>query len=543
MIPNNRSKGFHYAAISTCLFDKSVYDVYCIVPAFIIITILAFLNKRVRIKPKSCDGRPGLVLPCCFVRDSNSNRLAFAVAFGAIEVSCYKLFTEITGYSFLSLSSDPVIKLGRGPWGKELTLVVWVLLYGWINFPIFACLMTDHLLVGALFGFLYTLMKFTVALVLIFSCPNAFARLITKTGEGRAYEQSVLYTRLPDLLCHLFLLIHFWLVLTKVLRRKVRGAPAEDSTATVAKRHDYIHVDLLLGDKLNDSSNIPHNWYIRLKDKIYKPRPGMELFLLKTKIHELVCLKICTVVGCFLMTVSWTILMSIISKIIVQFRRRLAHTGVRSTNDYVFSIFLLVYEVVEESLYLAVFFTCALSVLLMLHFMKCHREDILMSYKVKRDLGNSPSRLVIRSISYPGYQIAYIGWGYNLVLVNLIFVIFFIGFCVKFLNWAYFWDLMQHILPLVVLSMCVWFFQYLMGRLVFRDRRFPDKTININNHRLYCIMSYFFFFFNIWVGYISSTLRMVGSTFLESVFFARIDRTPLMLGYHNWDQGKIIYGQ
>lgn len=35
--------------------------------------------------------------------------------------------------------------------------------------------------------------------------------------------------------------------------------------------------------------------------------------------------------------------------------------------------------------------------------------------------------------------------------------------------------------PIIVVPICVWIIQYLLGWFVFRDRRFPDRTININN--------------------------------------------------------------
>ena len=55
--------------------------------------------------------------------------------------------------------------------------------------------------------------------------------------------------------------------------------------------------------------------------------------------------------------------------------------------------------------------------------------------------------------------------------------------------------------------------------------------------RLFSIMSYFFFFFNILVGLFSGFLRIIFGIVLGVVFLARIDRSTLMQGFQRLDRG------
>ena len=55
--------------------------------------------------------------------------------------------------------------------------------------------------------------------------------------------------------------------------------------------------------------------------------------------------------------------------------------------------------------------------------------------------------------------------------------------------------------------------------------------------RLFSIMSYFFFFFNILVGLFSGFLRITLGIVLGVVFLARIDRSTLMQGFQRLDRG------
>ena len=64
-----------------------------------------------------------------------------------------------------------------------------------------------------------------------------------------------------------------------------------------------------------------------------------------------------------------------------------------------------------------------------------------------------------------------------------------------------------------------------------------DWLIDLYCRRLFSILSYFFFFFNILVGLFSGFLRIIFGIVLGVVFLARIDRSTLMQGFQRLDRG------
>ena len=64
-----------------------------------------------------------------------------------------------------------------------------------------------------------------------------------------------------------------------------------------------------------------------------------------------------------------------------------------------------------------------------------------------------------------------------------------------------------------------------------------DLLIDLYCRRLFSIMSYFFFFFNILVGLFSGFLRITLGIVLGVVFLARIERSTLMQGFQKFDEG------
>ena len=56
--------------------------------------------------------------------------------------------------------------------------------------------------------------------------------------------------------------------------------------------------------------------------------------------------------------------------------------------------------------------------------------------------------------------------------------------------------------------------------------------------RLFYLFSYFVFFQNMVVGFVSSLLRIICSVLLGLVLFFRLDRVVLMKGFEALDQGR-----
>lgn len=87
----------------------------------------------------------------------------------------------------------------------------------------------------------------------------------------------------------------------------------------------------------------------------------------------------------------------------------------------------------------------------------------------------------------------------------------------------------------------LWLFQLFLAHVIFRDRDYPNITVSIDNRRLFSIMSYCFFFYNILLGLFSCTMRILKGMLLGVIFISRIDRTPLMDGFQTWDKAFVAY--
>jgi len=91
------------------------------------------------------------------------------------------------------------------------------------------------------------------------------------------------------------------------------------------------------------------------------------------------------------------------------------------------------------------------------------------------------------------------------------------------------------------MAISIWAFQMFLEHFVFRDRDFPNIAITVDNKRLFSIMSYLFFFYNILLGVFSCLVRILKGMFLGVLFLSRIDRTSLMPGFQTWDQAFVAY--
>lgn len=97
-------------------------------------------------------------------------------------------------------------------------------------------------------------------------------------------------------------------------------------------------------------------------------------------------------------------------------------------------------------------------------------------------------------------------------------------------------------LPTISMAISLWGLQMFLELFVFRDRDLPNNTtITVDNKRLFSIMSYFFFFYNILLGVFSCLVRILKGMFLGVVFLSRIDRTSMMQGFQTWDQAFVAY--
>ncbi|XP_068706616.1 stimulated by retinoic acid gene 6 protein-like isoform X3 [Montipora foliosa] len=443
-----------------CIEKESTFDLGCLAPALAIIFILASLERRKAFKLEFCGGRPGLPVPVNFF--SKHNRYTIAVTFGATAITCTNLFAK----AFLGADIPGIIPWSTSPWLTVVEGLILVLVYGILFYPFFACLATDHRLIGAVLGFIYGAIRFSVGFGIAFQCSSSFSN-----SDNFLW----LLPSLATYLCFLFIVIRFAVVIFREGRKRWFHSKND------VDRHGQVCVETSLvresGIKyvklaLNPGSNIIERevkWYTKAVHYIYKTRAG--------------------------------------------------------------------------SLLAGIVLSAVISVLSLLHFMKCHRDHVLQLYRGKRTFAQNvnvtPVKALRTSLRFSGYQIAYTAAGFFVMPLFPTLIFFSLGY--KPIREQLLEHFIVKLLPAIVMSLIVFILQVLLAHFVFRNRDFPKIVITVDNRRLFSIVSFFLFFQNILVGFFSFSSRLLKGMGLGVFFLSRVDRTCLMHGFQNFDQGFVAY--
>ncbi|XP_074607162.1 stimulated by retinoic acid gene 6 protein-like isoform X1 [Acropora palmata] len=503
-----------------------LFELGCLGPSLAIILILAFLKRRESYKLSHCNGYPGLVIPINFLRSCKSNRFAIAVTFGATASTCLTLFANLV--NFFPENSHPWVKVIQG--------LVSVLVYGIVFYPFFACLTTKYKLIGSLMGFVYVAIRFSFELVFIFQCGTYYDK------DTRTLNYLYILVLLPMLCCLLFILLRFAVLLGIQVRKQwFSNSSCGNWRVTVSECDADIllngnieieHVSRLLNlDRNKTDSDV--KGFRKLLYYIYQPRPD---FKFSTQFVSTLC-----VAGIILFQIS--VQYFIISD---WFKKKIpSWCGSDRDPKQCENSWNTILSFMNPSWVL-----CSLiSIMLLLHFMKCHRDHVLHLYRGERkffqDVVLSPRDLVGESLCFSGYQIAYTIIGLVSLVTPLAFISLIAGLIV-YIKWTqriltFLQEQTLATLPAAVFSI-VWFlFQLFLNSSVFSHRDSPNITINVANRQLFSIASYFYFFNNIIVGLISGVFRLLKVLLLGIVFMSRIDRTCLMQGYQSWDGAFLAY--
>ncbi|XP_015765164.1 PREDICTED: stimulated by retinoic acid gene 6 protein homolog isoform X2 [Acropora digitifera] len=513
---------------ATCTVDRSLFEFACLGPSLAIILILAFLKRRESYKLSHCNGYPGLVIPINFLRSSKSNRFAIAATFGATASTCLFLFVDPNLLKFFPEDSDPWVKVIQG--------LVSVLVFGVLFYPYFACLTTTYKLIGSLLGFVYATIRFAFEIVSILHCGSYYDYIT------REYLRALVL--LPMLCCLLFILMRFAVLLGVQVRKQwfsdsrsgtclQRATLSETDAEILLNGNTEIeHVRRLLNlDRNKTASDV--KGLRKLLYSIYQPRPDFKFST------QFVSTLIVAGIILYQIVVEYFMFSDSLKKSVPS----LCVSNADPKNC-------------ENSLHTIIGFTDAASVLcslisimLLLHFMKCHRDHVLQLYRGERgfyqDVVLSPRDLVGQSLCFSGYQIAYTIIGFVTLFTPLLLISIISGYIVYYKLTqqisAYLKQETLAALPAVVFSLVSFLFQLFMDSFVFSDRDSSNVTITVANRQLFSIASYFFFFFNIIVGLISGVFRLLKALLLGIVFMSRIDRTCLMQGYQSWDGAFVAY--
>ncbi|KAM7428524.1 hypothetical protein ABFA07_020516 [Porites harrisoni] len=365
--------------------DLTTYELGCLGPALAIIVVLSCLKRRSKLKLEYCHGYPGLLIPVNFLRSfSYSNRFTIAATFGATANSCLGLFFSLSPVAFVFPSVPG--------WLNVFVKIFSVLVYGILFYPFFACLTTEYKLVGSSLGFLYAAIRFCFDLGIYFQCESH------NKGERRNLLYIDLLSFLPTILCLLFITLRFAVLLILQVRRKwfltINGyqeRAVKTSEMCLVAEPVIKHVKQILTPGLNrDVADA--KWYIKLLHFIYKPR---EDFKFST---QLVSTLVVAAIIVFQIFVASLYVFDVVKK---------KYADLPVVKDLFFDLFGMWQA--------ALVLSAMISAILLLHFMKSHRNHVLQLYRGQRRFAQgvfpSPPGLVLGSLRFSGYQVAYTIYG------------------------------------------------------------------------------------------------------------------------------------
>uniref|UniRef100_A0AAV2LH86 STRA6-like n=1 Tax=Knipowitschia caucasica TaxID=637954 RepID=A0AAV2LH86_KNICA len=465
-----------------------------LLPAVIIIGVLSFLQRRavklsIDHKLPFLDGRFGIVVPLDTI-GSFSNRWSYGFAFGAVSSSVLLLF------------SDQYIPFDVPPWARAIVYLIGAMEVGVAYFPLFACLSTSSRAVGAALGILYSLCWIIVTVWDTFTCPGG----------------KILAIR-----------IHLQL---------------EQDTEELMHLHQMQHVKRVL--RRTSGLTQPQSWFQR---KFYVWDAHFKFP------NRLIGTAIISVIGLYTMTLADYSLSTVAFGQIDKWKETLKYLTL-SCNDTQ-SIGAMIPDIeelidVSRKCWLATTIFASLnSVAYTCHVLVCYRKQMMRLWKGQKTFIpdkflNTSSAVSVASIArYSGWQIAFTLWGYLIVhfvhfLLALTFVYIFI---LPIQHGQILASLKNSGIILLTIGIVIFLvvIQVVLVQIFFlQDKMSPTdehKPIALNNRKAFHCFNYFFFFYNVVMGFSNCIFRLLNSVIVGTWLVSRIDRTIMQRGYEHMDPG------
>ncbi|XP_044133049.1 stimulated by retinoic acid gene 6 protein-like [Bufo gargarizans] len=374
---NNETSSACYKSIRMDLFVH-----YSLIPAVLITLILSYLQRQAK-HEKTMEKIPlgkrfGIVVPVNFI-SSYSNRWSYGAACGATATTVFLLFFDEYSNYFNFVAPT---------WAKALVYLLSALEVGLDYYPFFACLSTDHRLIGSALGFCYSLCWFCVQLANILQCQKlAHASVI------------LIFTPVPSLACCLFLMGRFLQLLIIAALSLYRQLERKEEEEPLLPQHltNYVRNVLKSAPEINDQKPC-QRWRIYAWDTHFKFPTRM----IVTAVLGLICLYNFVLVDLF---VSPKAVKGLDSWIL------------RTVNLSIFNQTKGVLLLLRDCWFYSTFPSAFTSVIYVLHVLSSYRKEMKKLYKGVSDISSAgrPAVVLAASIRYTGNQIAYLLWGYFLL--------------------------------------------------------------------------------------------------------------------------------
>ncbi|XP_073435715.1 stimulated by retinoic acid gene 6 protein-like [Dendrobates tinctorius] len=504
---NSELMGICFKSIRMDLFVH-----FSLIPSVLITITLSYLQRRAKhektIGAIPLNKRFGIVVPVNFI-SSYSNRWSYGAACGATATTVFLLFfNEYSNYfDFVAPT-----------WAKALVYLLSALEVGMDYYPFFACLSTDHRLIGSTLGFCYSLCWFCVQLADMLQCQRLARASVV-----------LIFTPVPSLLCCLFLMGRYLQVLIMATFSLYRQMEKKEEEEPLLPQHltNYVRHLLKSAPETNEWTS-SQRWKIYAWDTHFKFPTRM----IVTVVLCLICLYNFFLIDLFISPKAVNGLDSwILEKVNLSF-----------TNQTIFMLLLL-----KDCWFYSTFPSVFTSVVYVLHVLSSYRKELKKLYKGASEIPKTgrPAVVLAASIRYAGNQIAYLLWGYFLLhilffMISLI-ITFWIIVPIKEGKGMLILQIFGYTVLGIVIMFAVTVGQILAVQFLFlQDKISPNdknKPLAINNRRGFQNFSYFFMFYSAILGFGACLLRVLFNVLLGSWLLARIDKPLFPKGHEGADMG------
>ncbi|XP_065837052.1 stimulated by retinoic acid gene 6 protein-like [Oscarella lobularis] len=488
-------------------------------PAILVLVVYSHFQKRIRLCLNCCHGVPSILVPINLL-DSKENRFVCVAAFGASASSMLSLLN----LDFGSVTNVAAI--------EALLIIAFVVVLAIVYSPIFVCIDAPHKISGYVVGFIYTGGWFVIQLMFFIRCT------VLRVSGAKLAVQILVF--LPVFSC--IFIVDMWF-LYMIIKSMVNACKrnnitlVDDDNEDLDKPYQTAYVEKLLKKVTDEEEPEPKGCMRKIFyewDKTFK----YPTRILATYLIAAIYIFQLTVI--FLdVTVSWS----------VSFSGWLGTIDVALIRNT--ALQRIVGGLQKVSLaWIGSFFTSCLvssfiSVVFLLRMMSSYRKDMKTLYKGDKSIlpANlpSPTSSVLATFKYSGYQIAYIFWGWFIILLVLLIVCLIVALCVYWIEIDYksFLVVLYVLLAPCIFSLVLWLFQFLFVKFgLLQDK---GKNLALTNRRLYHSVGFFFFFYNVMLGIWSCLLRLCYSLGLGILFISRLDLSVLPQILEMLDPGYKVY--
>lgn len=546
----NALKGFYSKVNSNDTVEDCVSKIptsdfhFCIlIPSILLTLLLSFTLQRKSRGLLCCWGRPGAVFPMDIL--GKSHRFTYAAAWGSIAfLATDMLFGSI---AIVNLQGPSYITV----FNKILSMII----IGIDYFPLFAALGLESV-TGHIIGTAFSWMLLSIQIFRVVECD-----LVVQT------RIILVFRDLPNLLCLSYLSISIPVRAIRALKQKtIRLFDASevvsvlDMSRDIHKTPEAIHVKSIFRPPPPPPQTGEDESRFRKISAVVKKLVGEWIYRRKQNFRYSARILSLMLIGIFVIykvTLETIVLVTSILKLTEDgfdiLFDKIGKEDQPDDDEYTSTFraiaMLLYYLIINGRIcfLVAMSLACVTSALTILNMLSSYRSTLFELYRgdtthIPHRSTRSNSSLLIGSMRYAGYQVAYIAWGLVIHFMILFIVALAVCIVITLIQVGYYQWLLRLLAkawPALMMTIIVMITQTIVSKFAFLQEK--GEFLALNNRRVLFSFTFFMFFYNIFVGFLSCLLRIIKSIGIGAAMLPRLDNSVLPRRFQMFDPGFANY--